>query len=99
MSSLNKDEIIKNAIAGGTIGAALGAMLTGRSDRSVLAAIVGAAIGASITAQLEAKKIEASVLYEIDGSIYRVYPDGTKEFIKDIPKSKKNIPLNDFRLG
>lgn len=98
MSDLNKDEIIKNAIAGGTIGAALGALLTGRSDRSVLAAIVGAAIGASLTAQREAKKIDASVLYEIDGSIYRVYPDGTKEFVKEIPQANKNIPLKDFRL-
>lgn len=98
MPQQNKDEIIKDAIAGGLLGAALGALLTGKSDRSVLAAIVGAAIGASLSAQREAKALNTPVLYEIEGSIYRVYPDGHKELIKRLPNSKKNKQITDFRL-
>jgi outer membrane lipoprotein SlyB len=98
MPDQNRDDIIKDAIAGGLIGAALGAMLTGKSDRSVLAAIVGAAIGASLSAQSEVKKLDTSVLYEINGIIYRVHPDGSKEFVKRIPRSKRRV-TKEFRLG
>ncbi|MBK7127801.1 MAG: glycine zipper 2TM domain-containing protein [Crocinitomicaceae bacterium] len=98
MPHQNRDEIIKDAIAGGLIGAALGAMLTGKSDRSILAAIVGAAINASLKAQQEVKALDTSVVYEIDGIIYRVHPDGSKEFVKRLPRSKRRIYKREFRL-
>lgn len=93
----NREEIIENALAGGLIGAALGAALTGRGDRSIIAALVGAAIGASITAQKEAEEMEVPVVYENDGVIYKVYPDGHKEVIKRIKKNQIPVP-REFRL-
>lgn|SRR5574343_180535 len=97
MAEESRDEKIENAIAGGIIGAALGAMLTGKGDRSILAGLVGAAIGASITAREEAKELEQPLLYEDEGTIFRVYPDGHREVVKKLTRRRTNIPRN-FRL-
>lgn len=88
----NKHEIIEKALAGGLIGAALGALLTKRSQGAVSAALVGAAIGASLAAMKEAREKQLAFVYEEDGALYREYPDGTREYIRDIEKSDTKVP-------
>ena len=90
--SSNKNEIIENALAGGVIGAALGALLTGKSKGALASAIVGAAIGASIKALREARKTNIPVLYEDNRVIYRLYPNGDREFVKNLEKQEIEIP-------
>lgn len=90
--SRNKDEIIEGAIAGGLIGAALGALLTGKSKGALASAIAGAAIGASLKALNEAKNIDRPVLYEKDGEVYKIYPDGRREFVKKLEQNQTEIP-------
>jgi uncharacterized membrane protein len=88
----NKDEIIESALAGGLIGAALGAMLTGKSKDSLVAALLGAAIGASVKALDEAKVNGLPVLIEENGALYKLNPDGTKKLLKRKKKVSQIIP-------
>jgi hypothetical protein len=97
MSTFSRDKKIENAISHGISGAALGAMLTGKSKKSIIASLVGTAIGASITAQEEAKELEQALLYEDEGTIFRVYPDGHREVVKKLIRPNTNIPRN-FKL-
>ncbi len=94
MSKDNRDDIIEGALAGGLIGAALGAFLTKKGNGTLVAALVGVAIGASIKAQKEAKKLEFPVLYEHNGKLFREYSDGRREFLENIPYSEVDIPDN-----
>jgi hypothetical protein len=59
--------------------------------------LVGAAIGASLAAQEEAKELEQPLLYEENGTIFRVFPDGRREVVKKLIRRKSTIPRN-FRL-
>lgn len=97
MPKKNKDEIIEGAVAGGAIGAALGALLTGRTKGAVVSALVGAAIGASLKAIKEAEDLDTPVLYEFDGVIYRVHPDGRREKVKQLSSRSGSVP-NKFTL-
>jgi len=92
MAAKKKQEIIEGAIAGGVMGAALGSLLTGKGKTTLISAITGAAIGASIKALKEAKKLEVPVLYEEDGTIYRVFSNGDREVVKELKKTDTNIP-------
>ena len=90
----NKDEIIEDALAGGLIGAALGALLTGKSKDTLVAALLGAAIGASVKALDEAKENNLPVLIEENGVLYELNPNGKKKFIKRLKRTSRNIPPN-----
>ncbi len=90
----SNQEIIENAIAGGLLGAALGALLTGKNKTTIAAAIVGAAIGASLQAIEKAKKLKTPVLYEEDGFIIKVYPNGKKEIVKKVERLKIDVPTS-----
>ncbi len=92
----NRNKIIERAIEGGLFGAALGALLTGKSKGTIASALVGAAIGASIKALEEAKELDVPVLYEEDGVIYKIYPNGKSEIVKKSKKQRNNIPLTFF---
>lgn len=94
----NKDEIIEGALAGGLIGAALGALLTGKSKDSLAAALLGAAIGASVNALDEAKENNLPVLIEENGFLYELGPDGKKKQIKKLKRFNKSIPSR-FEIG
>ena len=78
----NTDEIIESALAGGIIGAALGALLTGRSKDTLASALLGAAIGASVKALSEAKENQLPVLFEENGTLFQLNPDGSTKLIK-----------------
>lgn len=88
----NKHEIIEAAIAGGLIGAALGALLTGKGKYTIASALAGAAIGASIKAHKEAEKLDMPVLYEEEGSIYRIHPNGERKMVKKLKRHQVNVP-------
>ncbi len=92
MSDTKRNDLIENAIAGGLIGAALGALLTGRRGNTIVAGLLGAAIGASIKAQRKVENIGLPVYYEEEGVIYKVFSDGTKEKVKEVKARKSNIP-------
>ena len=90
--SNDKHEIIEAAIAEGSKGGSLGAILTGKSKDALASVIAGTAIDISIKAAEEAKNTNIPVLYELDGAIYSVYPDGHSEFIKNIDKVHLQVP-------
>ena len=92
--SESKNDIIEGAIAGGLIGAALGALFTGKSKGSIVSLIAGAAIGASLKALEKAKKTNIPVLYEENGSLYKLHPNGECEFIREIEQNEIDIPEN-----
>lgn len=92
------DEILESLIAGGIIGAALGALLSNNKDNgATLGAIAGAALLATYKANEIARKSNVSVLVEEQGSIYSIEPGGAKRFVKKIKKSTTSIPEH-FKL-
>lgn len=93
MDNESKHEIIEGAIAAGLVGAALGALLTGKSKGAIAAGIAGAAIGASIKATRRAERLQLSYLYEENGIIYRANPDGTRSEVKRLTRNEIDIPV------
>lgn len=92
------DEILESLIAGGIIGAALGALLSGnKSKETILGALAGSAILATFKAFEQAKKTEVPVCVEEDGIIYEIQPGGEKKIIKKIDKPSGEIP-EKFKL-
>lgn len=87
-----KNDIIKKLIARGVTGGALGTFFTGKGKRSDVSILVGAALGASVVALDEALETGEPVLFEEDGFIYRLYPDGRQEFVRAIEHKKVNVP-------
>lgn len=92
----NNDEILQSLIAGGLIGAALGALIADKDKQSgaELGALAGAVLFATFKANENAKKVNIPMIVEENNAIYEISPDGTKRFIKEIPKSKIEIPSN-----
>jgi len=91
----NDKQIINNLIAGGLVGAALGALLSDENksgNNAVLGAIAGAAIVATFRANEEAKKSNLPMVLEEDGSLYEVYPNGDRRLLKKIEKPQIKIP-------
>ncbi len=89
---MHKHDIIERALAGGLIGSALGALLTGKSRTALVSAIVGAAVGASINALNRAREHNLAVMYEEKGILYKQNPDGSRKRIRAIQKSNTVIP-------
>jgi hypothetical protein len=90
-------EILESLIAGGVIGAALGAILANDKNGAGLGAIVGAAILASYKANEIAKRSSLPVIIEEDNSLYKIFPGGEKRLIRKIPRSNRTLPKK-FRL-
>ncbi len=96
---MKKDvEIFESLLAGGLIGAALGALLSkSKGDGALLGALAGAAILATFKANEQAQKTNVPVYVEQDGSLYEIQPGGNKIFIKTIEKSNVKLPKH-FKL-
>ena len=90
----NQIDLIEGALAGGLIGAALGALITGKTKGAIISAIAGAAIGASWKAFQESKKLDIPFLFEKDGIIYKQMPNGDIVKVKELEKSTTEIPRN-----
>jgi hypothetical protein len=95
---MSNEDSIKSLVAGGLIGAALGALLSkDKEDGSIIGALLGAAFSATLAANQEAKKTNVPVYIEENGKLYAVEPGGKKVFLKDIKKPATKLP-NKFKL-
>ena len=81
--------IIDSLIEAGLIGIALGKLLHSEKE---LGALAGSAIIASVEAGEKAKKTDIPIVIEENNALYKVYSDGTKEFIKTIAKNTISLP-------
>jgi hypothetical protein len=95
---LSREYIIEKAIIGGAVGAALGAIITGKKRNSLVAMLAGAAIGASVQANQEAKEHDLAIIVEEEGAIYQINPDGSRVKLRTLTKSRKKIPQT-FTIG
>lgn len=93
----NDNEIIESLIAGGIIGAALGALITNNKNGAGLGAIAGAAILASFKANEQAKKINFPLIIEENNALYQLGKDGSKTLIKRLPRSSGHV-AKEFTL-
>jgi gas vesicle protein len=83
-----KNYTIESLIAGGFIGAALGAWLSkDKEESAITGALLGAAFSATFIANQEAKKTNQPVLITENGKLFRQLPSGEKQFVKELPKS------------
>lgn len=86
MPKQNNKQQIESLIAGGVIGAALGALISNKKGEGVvLGSIAGAAIAASMDAYERAKKTGLSMLMEENDTLYEIRSNGRKKKIKDLP--------------
>lgn len=99
MAIINSDEsILQSLIAGGVIGAALGALISkDKGEGAIIGALEGAAILATFKANEQAQEKNLPVYVEEDGSLFEIQPGGGKRFIKSIPKPSVKIPEH-FKL-
>lgn len=82
-------EIIDKLVAGGLIGAALGALATENTKGATIGALAGAAILGSYHAIERAKKSSIPLMMVEDDKLYEVSKDGQKKFIKNVPPRVK----------
>jgi hypothetical protein len=83
----NDEEIFESLIAGGLIGAALGALLSkNKGDGATLGALAGAAILATFKANEKAMQMNMPMYVEEDGKLYQIQSGGLKKFIRKIDK-------------
>lgn len=83
----NDEEILASLIAGGIIGAALGALISkNEKEGAGLGTIAGAAILATYKASLKAREMQIPLYVEEHGDLLQIQQDGTKKFIRKIEK-------------
>lgn len=93
------DEIVESLIAGGIIGAALGALLSKNKETGVtLGALAGAAILATFKANAAAKKTKIPMFIKENSALYELKADGTKHFVKTLEKPNIKLPQT-FKLS
>lgn len=83
----NDEEIFQSLIAGGLIGAALGAMVSkNKEEGATLGALAAAAILATFKANEKAMQTNLPMYVEEDGNLYQIQSGGIKKFIRKIDK-------------
>jgi len=88
----NDNEIVKNLVAGGIIGAALGALIADdNQEGATIGAIAGAVIFATLKANDKAKQTQIPFYIEEDNILYKIGSDGSKHFVKRIEKSQTKL--------
>jgi hypothetical protein len=88
----NDEEILDSLVAGGIIGAALGALITNSKSGSSLGALAGAALFATYAANEKARKTNIPLVLEENSVLYEVKSDGTKRVLRQLPKTTQKIP-------
>lgn len=82
--------MLNSLIAGGLIGAGLGAWLSeDKEDGALIGAILGAAFAATLKANEQAKNTDQPVLIVEDGTLYRIMPNGEKQIIRVLPQTNQ----------
>lgn len=93
LNEKNEQEIIKDLIAAGLVGAGIGAILSkNKKDGALTGTILAALIYGSMKVFENSKKSGVPFLIVEDNKLYQINPDGTKTFIKNIEKSNKKYP-------
>jgi len=88
----NDNEIVKDLVAGGIIGAALGALIADdNQEGATIGAIAGAVIFATLKANDKAKQTQVPLYTEEDNNLYKIDADGSKHFVKRIEKSQTKL--------
>lgn len=88
-----KPDTLDDLIAGGLIGATLGALLANdKEEGAMLGAILGAAFSSTFEANQAALQTKEPVLIVQEGKLFKVYPNGEKLYLKDLPKSNRKWP-------
>ncbi len=84
---------IEKLIAGGILGAGIGAILSkDKEEGAVIGALLGAAIAATSKASDAAKKTNIPQLIKEGGNLYEITVSGKKRFIKEIKTTNKQLP-------
>jgi hypothetical protein len=86
-----KNDIFESMIAGGLIGAGLGALLSGKKEDAILGAIAGAAIMATVEANEKAREMNVPLYFVEKGKLYEKLPDGSVKFIRNIRRNDKKF--------
>lgn len=85
-----QDNTIEALVTGGLIGATLGTWLSrDKEEGALIGAILGAVFAATLNANKQAKKTNEPVLVAENGKLYRLMPNGEKEFVKNLPQSSQ----------
>lgn len=88
----NDNEIVKNLVAGGIIGAALGALISDdNQEGATIGAIAGAVIFATLKANEKAKQTHIPFYIEEDNNLYKIDADGSKHFVRKIEKPQAKL--------
>lgn len=94
----NDEEILESLIAGGLIGAALGALVSKNKEEGItLGTLAGAAILATFKANEKAMQTNLPMFVEEDGNLYQIQSGGIKKFIRKIDKPSVKLQEN-FKL-
>ncbi len=94
----NDEEIVKSLIAGGIIGATLGALVSKNKEEGVtLGALAGAAILATFKANEKAIQSKIPLFVEEEGNLYKIQSNGIKKLIQKIDKPIVKLKQN-FKL-
>ncbi len=89
----NENKIVENLIAGGIIGAALGALIADdKQEGASIGAIAGAVILATLKANEAAKKTKVPFYIQENNILYLITPDGEKHFVREITKPFTHLP-------
>lgn len=88
----NDNKIVNDLIAGGVIGANLGAIIANDSkEGATIGAIAGAVILATLKANNEAKQTHIPFYFQENNSLYEMSQDGQKHFVRNIEKSQTKL--------
>lgn len=92
------DEIIESLIAGGLIGATLGALVSKNNEEEVMSgAMIGAVILATFKASEKALATNLPMYVVENGNLYQIQKETVKKFIRKIEKSSIKLPSH-FKL-
>jgi uncharacterized membrane protein YebE (DUF533 family) len=81
-------DILESLVAGGIVGAALGALLSNKNkeETTLLGAIASAAILATYKANEAAKKTNVPMYVEENGNLYQIQSGSAKKLVRKIDK-------------
>lgn len=83
------DEIFESLMAGGLIGAALGALLSrNKEEGAAIGALIGASILGTYKANEKATETHVPMVIEENGKLYKINADGSRQFLRDLEKPK-----------
>lgn len=93
----NRNEQISDLISSGVVGVALGKILTGKSEKTLIASLVGIAVTATYKAFKLSKEISPVLIID-NKTVYEIDKNDNRKFIKHLPKLDVEIP-DTFKIA